>query len=128
MSKIAVAIIDPENKTIKMELIDNSYDGFRHIIGGSIDFKRLKLNELAEVLDGYDEKETVYAHGTDLVEGINISVHGSGKIRGHAPFRLGDHEYTLCYGKAIISGADGNWEDISIPYDLSFFKKTITWL
>jgi len=128
MQKITVAIIDPEKQTIEVEQIENTYEAFAKTIGGNVEFKRLKLPALAEVLENYDEKETVYAHGTNFIDGINIAVHGFGVVNGLASFMLGKSEYTVCHGKAIISGADDEWEDVSIPYVPEFFEKIISWL
>jgi hypothetical protein len=130
MTKISAIIIDPDTQSIRMSKIENSLGAFKAIVGESVNMKRLSLEEFAEVLEDevYDsQREDLYYYGVDQIQGINIILYGEGQIYSCKKFMIGNHRYTECYGKAIITGADSNYEDVNIPYSEQFFKKIITW-
>lgn len=127
MSKIIVAVVDPFQKTVEIEKIENSSQSFRAIINGGIDFKRLRLKEFLSIFDEDEDRETILLNGIGIIEGINIAVHNCGIIKEYRKFKLGNNAYTICYGKAIISGANINWENIDFPYSREFLLNNIIW-
>lgn len=130
MNKISVIIIDPDTQSVRMSKTENSLNAFKAIVGNSVNVKRLSLEEFAEVLEDevYDtQREELYYYGVEKIQGINITLDGEGQIHSYKRFMLGKHPYTECYGKAIITGADINYEDVDIPYSEQFFKSMIIW-
>lgn len=132
MEDLKVIIINPFNKTIEEKTIENNNYAFREVIGGSLEFKRVNLDRFIESL--CDEKEWIrdeacaIGYGSDI-KGINITVHDSGIILQHNRFQIGNDEYLLFHGIAVVSGAEHlSWEDVDLPYSANFLKKIVKWL
>ena len=129
--KIKVAIINPDEQTIEFRTIYNSFEGLKSIMKTAMSWKRLTIDELAEAIDNDDFNVEICCNASFLngkLHGINILLDDSGLIKKSKKFQLGKHDYTICAGTAIISGADRDWEDLDFPYSFEFLGENITWL
>lgn len=125
--KIQIALIDPFSQSIELKLMDNSYDGFRTLMGGPVAFKRLPLVNMSEIIGEKNRESDDFLNSFSCINGINLAVHDAGIVLNHPTVAIGMGDYTLCHGKVIMSGADEKWNDIDLPYKLSFIKNIVFW-